>query len=266
MFRLVNTISVLGSGWLGLPLAERLVNDGFQVRASSTTASNAEAIEAIGVASFIFNINKITDISRNFLESEILIVNIPSRDVESFRDLVEEIELSPVRRILYVSSTSVYTNTGGVVTEADGAERPTSPFFIIENLFRASQRFRTTVIRFGGLIGPGRHPGRFFGKGRPVSNPDAPVNLVHLDDCIGMICKVLEKNAWGEVFNGCADTHPARREFYSRAAAALGLTEPVFGDNKTGDFKIVSNEKARNALGYEFRRPNLMAIDFGSAF
>jgi len=264
VFRLIDTISVLGSGWLGLPLAARLVEEGYEVRSSTTTPSRAEAIEGAGAKPFIFNINDITDITRNFLNSETLIINIPSRDVESFEELVEEIGFSPVRNVLYVSSTSVYPAAEHLISEDDGIEIATNPFFLIENLLRASARFDTTIIRFGGLIGPGRHPGRFFSKGRPVANPDGPVNLVHLDDCIGMILSVLKHRAWGKVFNGVADTHPTRREFYTRAATSLALPAPVFAEDGPGTHKVVSNEKAKRELHYGFQHPDLMNIDFTS--
>ena len=170
-----------------------------------------------------------------------------------------------MKHVLYVSSTSVYPKTDGVISETDGHEVPTSPIFFIENLLRASNRFRTTVLRFGGLIGYDRQPGRFFSRGRLVANPDAAVNLIHRDDCIGIITRVLELDAWGEVLNGCADSHPSRREFYSYAARSLGLSEPVFADNGPSTGKTVSNRALREMLGYQFQHPDLMKLDFADA-
>jgi nucleoside-diphosphate-sugar epimerase len=255
-------ISVLGSGWLGLPLARRLAQAGHYVRASTTSPARFAEIRASGAIPFIIEISHISDILREFIRSDILIVNIPSRDGEGFSGLIDELALSPVKHVIYASSTSVYPNANSVISETDGVELSTSPFLIIENLFRNCNRFNTTVLRFGGLIGYSRHPGRFFSHGRPVQNPDATVNLIHRDDCIGIICKVMEKQAWGEVFNCCADTHPSRREFYSQAARSLGLAEPVFEDNGRSPGKTINNHKLKRVLGYEFKHPDLMKITF----
>jgi hypothetical protein len=110
------------------------------------------------------------------------------------------------------------------------------------------------------LIGYGRHPGRFFRKGRLIQNPDSHVNLIHRDDCIEIISRIIKKEVWGEVFNCCADTHPTKREFYTQAAKSIGLTAPDFEYSGTNSFKIISNEKVKRILNYEFLHPDLTKI------
>src|SRR5690606_15302388 len=109
-----------------------------------------------------------------------------------------------------------------------------------EALFSENPAFQTTVIRLGGLIGPGRHPGRFFSGKKNVPNGMAPVNLIHLDDCIGLIEAVIEKNIWNGVFNACAPQHPSRQEFYSNAAKSAGLPLPHFR-NELQEWKMVNS-------------------------
>ncbi len=69
-------------------------------------------------------------------------------------------------------------------------------------------KIKTTIVRFGGVIGYNRNSGKFFSKGSPVHNPDSNVNFIHRDDCIEIISQLVEQEVWGEVFNCCADTHP----------------------------------------------------------
>jgi len=199
------------------------------------------------------------------LQSDVLIVNITSKDIEGFRRLVEKVETSRVQAVLFVSSTSVYPNNCQVATEAAGQELPDHPLAIIENLFRNSRQFHTTVVRFAGLIGGNRHPGRFFRGGKVVKNPDANVNLIHREDCINILEQIVRDGIWGETFNACADSHPGKREFYSRAAEMAGAPLPDFDDSSDSSFKIVDNQKLKRALGYEFRHPDLMAIRFDEA-
>ncbi|MCQ5003221.1 SDR family NAD(P)-dependent oxidoreductase, partial [Escherichia coli] len=42
------------------------------------------------------------------------------------------------------------------------------------------------ILRLAGVVGAGRHPGRFF-AGKTAPDGDHVVNLVHLDDVIGAI-------------------------------------------------------------------------------
>jgi nucleoside-diphosphate-sugar epimerase len=161
-----------------------------------------------------------------------------------------------------VSSTSVYDDKNKTFSESDGGESAQSPLLAIENLFRDSDKFTTTIVRLGGLIGYSRNPGRFFKPGRPVSNPDSPVNLIHRDDCIGIISQIVVQEAWGEVFNCCADTHPTKREFYTQASQSIGAPAPEFTNSDDRSFKIISNQKVKRILRYEFLHPDLMKIKF----
>jgi hypothetical protein len=56
-------------------------------------------------------------------------------------------------------------------------------------MFCSNSRFKTTVLRFGGLIGEDRNPFKFIAGRENMDNPDAPINLIHQADCIGIILK-----------------------------------------------------------------------------
>lgn len=258
----IKTISILGSGWLGRPLAEHFVALGNQVKASTTSESRVAELSAFNVEPFIVDIEHLSENLRTFLQANVLIINIPSGNIDAFGSLVTEIERSDIEKVILVSSTSVYEDNNQTISESDGEELKQSPLLAIENLFRNSGKFKTTIIRFGGLIGYSRNPGRFFGPGRVVTNPDSMVNLIHLDDCIGIISRIVEQGVWGEVFNCCADTHPTKREFYTQAAKSSGLPVPEFEDSATKSFKIISNQKVKRSLNYEFCHPDLMKIKF----
>ena len=252
----------MGSGWLGLPLAERFAARGYRVKTSTTSASRLPALEAVPSEPYLVDIGSPDDSIDDFLRSTTLIVNITSKDIDGFEWLVGRIEDSNIEAVLFVSSTSVYPADSGVVSEADGAESPDHPLVVIENLFRHSRAFRSTIVRFGGLIGAGRHPGRFFRGGKPVRDADACVNLIHFDDCIDIIDRIVTDKVWGETFNACADTHPSKREFYTQAATLAAMPVPVFEDGSDGSFKSVDNGKLKRMLDYRFRHPDLMAIRF----
>jgi len=255
-------ISILGSGWLGLPLANHFIEAGHTVKASTTSQNRLHELRQAGIHPFLINIDSLTNNIGDFLQADILIVNIPSKNVAGFRHLVSELATSNIQNILFVSSTSVYQNVRRIMTEADTDFYSSSPLLDIEELFQRWSNDRTTIVRFGGLIGYSRQPGRFFKSGRIVQNPDAPVNLIHRDDCIGMISQLIEQGVWGEVFNCCATTHPTKREFYTRAAALIGTAPPQFGESNSEVGKQISNKKITQRLNYQFQHPNLMEIEF----
>jgi nucleoside-diphosphate-sugar epimerase len=168
-----------------------------------------------------------------------------------------------VKHVLFVSSSSVYRSTNTLVSESSNDEDETSVLLQIEQLFRNSTGFQTTILRLSGLIGYERHPGRFFRNGKVVQQPDAPVNLIHQDDCVGLIECILTQQQWGTVFNGCADMYLSKCDYYIYTCQLFNFGASDFADNQSNNFKIVSNQKVKDTLGYEFKYPDIMTIPFG---
>lgn len=258
----IKNISIFGSGWLGQPLAEHFVSMGVHVKASTRSKKRFQELACLKIEPFILDIGHLPENLHGFLQSNILIINIPSKNVEGFSRLINKIESSEIEKVLLVSSTSVYKNANKTHYEADDEELPLSPLLKTENLFREKKSLKTTIVRFGGLIGYKRNPGRFFDKGKFVTNPEAYVNLIHRDDCIQIISQVIAQGVWGEVFNCCADSHPTKREFYTQAAKKIGAPAPNFTSSGVKSFKIISNQKVKRTLNYEFLHPDLMEIQF----
>ena len=262
------TISILGCGWLGLPLAERLVKEGFRVKGSTTTLNKIFTLSQKNIEPYlvILNPDLRTDDFQDFLKSEILIVNIPPKRGEyvielftsQMKYLLKEVSKSSVKKILFVSSTSVYDETNSEITELTElapSKDSGKALVITENILKQHKKFDTTIIRFGGLIGPERHPGRFLGGRKRLDGGNAPVNLVHLEDCIEIILEIIDKNVWNETFNACADEHPTRKTLYTKAAQKLNIEPPEFTDEDT-NYKIVVSKKIKEKLNYSFKYPN----------
>ena len=233
---------------------------GHHVKASTTSKSRLSELASIKVDPFIIDIGRLPINFQTFLQTDILIINIPSKDLDAFSNLAKEIEKSELKKVLFVSSTSVYENKNRIISESDGEESTLSPLLTIENILKNIGKNKTTVVRFGGLIGYSRNPGKFFNKGKLVHNPDSNVNLIHRDDCIEIISQIVEQNVWGEVFNCCADTHPTKREFYTHAAQSVGYPAPEFTDSSAHSFKIISNQKVKQVLNFTFTHSDLMKI------
>lgn len=256
-------ISILGSGWLGLPLANNLIKLGHTINLSTRSVDKLNELANMSSRPYLIDIDELSNEIQAFLATELLIINITSKNQAGFAKLIKEIEQSTIKNVLFISSSSVYQSVNSVINEDDGMEATDSPLYQIEQIFMSNTHFKTTILRLSGLIGYSRHPGNFFKNGKVVQQPDAPVNLIHRDDCIGIINAIIKQDAWGEVFNGCATTHPTKREFYSNARDLLNLPNPQYSeksDNNT--YKVVSNKKIINQLGYQFIYPDVMTITF----
>ena len=250
------TISILGCGWLGSTLAVELISKGYRVYGSTTSNIKVRKLEAKGITPFVIDLgNKDINIY-DFLSSYILIIAITSKNITDFKNFIKKVEKSEVQKVLFVSSTSVYPNTNGIVTEETHTNN--SPLADIEKLFKSNSFFESTIIRFGGLFGYDRKPGNFFKSGKKIENPEGYINFIHRDDCIRIIEQIIVKDAWNKVLNACSDSHPTRREFYLNEAKKLDKSRVFFNEKSENDYKIVNSEILKKLLDYEFEYDNLM--------
>jgi len=264
-------ISILGCGWLGLPLAKSIINKGFPVKGSTTSEAKLAVLESANIQAYSIRLteNEVMGNIEAFLsESEILIIDIPPKlrgDVaENFvakiATLVPFIAQSTINHVVFISSTSVYADDNTIVTENSQPEPDSESgrqLLATEKLLQANTNFQTTVIRFGGLIGENRHPIHFLAGRKNLENPEAPINLIHQNDCIGIIEAVIAQNTKGEVFNAVAPFHPTRKDYYTQKAAALGLPLPEFDESKPTVGKTIVSDKITTILDYTFKHTDL---------
>lgn len=262
-------ISILGCGWLGFPLALELKRRGHLVKGSTTTAVKLAKLQVAGIEPYLLDVaaDLETPNSTGLFIADVLIITLPfKRDFDppdlytrQIEALIARIESSTIRFVIFTSSTSVYPDNIGVAREETAfvGDNPRALVLReVEQRFLANKHFGATVCRLGGLYGPDRPIGRFLSGQRDVPDPDQPVNLVHLADCVGAIAGLVQRPAAGEIFNICADEHPSRRELYTRAALAMGLPAPQFRGNSSTPGKIVSNNKIKKYLPYQFVYPD----------
>lgn len=259
-------ISILGCGWLGIPLSKSLMEKGFIINGSTTSVEKISVLKSLGINAFQINLyeDKIDGKVDLFLEkSEILIIDIPpklrSATSENFYSkmthFISYIENSSVEKVIFISSISVFSDENSVVDEAT-IPNPTTESGIqllqVEQLLQNNKNFQTTIIRFGGLIGNDRHPIHFLSGKKNIENPNSPINLIHQDDCIGIIEQVISKNYWNKIINAVSPFHPTRKEYYTHKAKELNIPLPKFTDNSFIG-KSVLCEKSTLELKYNFK-------------
>ncbi|MFV8334952.1 SDR family NAD(P)-dependent oxidoreductase [Flavobacterium sp. RSP29] len=264
-------ISILGCGWLGLPLAKAMIAKGFSVNGSTTSVEKLSVLENSGIDPFLIALseNKTTGNVSDFLKnSEILIIDVPPKlrgsgtenFVSKIRNIIPFIEKSSVENVLFISSTSVYNENDAFVTEETIPKPDTEggkQLLETEQLLQSNINFKTTVLRFGGLIGEDRHPIKFLAGRENLDNPDASINLIHQEDCVGIILKIIANNAWNETFNAVAPSHPTRELYYTQKALDLNLALPKFNHKNPSIGKTILSTKIETVLKYTFTKPNL---------
>ena len=265
------TIGVIGCGWLGLPLAETLITNGYAVKGSTTSVEKLEMLRSKGIGPYLVHFHDLDpDALEEFLNCDVLIINIPPRSrsaegaasYQAMADLITgKVVERRVHKIILVSSTSVYRDTNTTVTESSltEADSPTGRLLLnVENQFLALKNKQVCVLRPAGLVGPERHPGNFFKDKSGIPNGLAPVNLIHRDDVIGILLSLIRNPEAKGVYNGCSLTHPAKHEFYTNAAEVLGNPAPGFLLEKNW-YKIVASVRIKEELNYTFKFPDLMS-------
>ena len=232
-------ISILGCGWLGLPLAEHLRDQGHSINGSTTSSEKLELLSGKNINPYQLTLSPDLqcDNCEGFWDADVLILNIPpgrgNDNVEEYhpqqiRAVIKQLQDSSIDFVIFVSSTSVYPEKPGIVSEEDtkngNAVRSSGNALLkAEQLLKKESGFDTTIVRFGGLYGRNRHPAKYMAGRQNLSKVNAPVNLIHQEDCIGIITKIINDDVRNQVFNGVSDGHPPRKMYYPAAAKARNL-------------------------------------------
>lgn len=254
-------ISIFGCGWLGLPLAIQLTGR-YAVKGTARSSELVTELRQQGITPFIASAtDKRVDVDTAFFECECLIITLPYRRqleinyyyLKQLQHILTAIPDSLCPSIIFTSSTSVYPNDSQTWSE----QKPILSFterskllFETEQLIMSS-RFPSAVIRLAGLFGPNRFPGRFFNGQTDIKGGNNPINLVHLDDCIGIIRHVIEHDGFGRIWNACCPDHPIKKNFYHSAAIFSGQPAPQFCLDDA-PYKVVDGSAISNDLAYKY--------------
>ena len=241
-------IAILGCGWLGLPLAKSLLSKGYEVKGSTTSESKLDVLKNAGISTFQIQLEEhqiIGNITDFLKETDVLVIDIPPglrREfstslemtfVNKVKTLIPFIEKSGIQKVVFVSSTSVYGDGFQIVeiteeTQPNPDTESGKQLVIAETILQSNSYFKTTVIRFGGLLGEDRHPIKFLAGRTNVESPVAPVNMIQREDCIGIIEEILKQVQhdnweWNQTFNAVAPQHPTRKAYYHKKAEIFNL-------------------------------------------
>jgi nucleoside-diphosphate-sugar epimerase len=262
-------ISIIGCGWLGLPLAQHLIDKNFKVKGSTTSSKKLAVIKEHAIEGYVVRLteNKILGNYAAFLaDSETVIINIPpglrhhpnKNHVAEIKHLVTAIENHNIKHVLYISSTSVFNDSTNfpqvtAITPPDAKSNTAQQLIEIEQTLQNNSNFSTTILRFGGLFDETRHPAKYLSGKTQISNPEAPLNLIHKKDCIQIIEAILKNQVCNVALNAVYPNHPAKQTYYSAYCERQNLPLPEFDYSSKSKGKIINSSRLVALLNYTFK-------------
>ena len=260
-------ICVIGCGWLGFSVAQKLVNLGINVHGSTTSQEKLALLEDSQIVPFELQISSegiIGNITSCLKQCQTVIINIPpGLHKQSANDYLKQmthlrnaVAHASVEKVLFIGSTSIYDNQEHypIITEDSPPSISKKALALVgaEQLFYTSKQFKTTILRFSGLFGEDRHPARFLSGKIGLNNGNAPINLIHKVDCIHIILSILKHNIWNTTFNAATPSHPSKIDYYTSICKQLQLPLPKFDKTHINAGKIIDATKLMTLLNYEF--------------
>jgi nucleoside-diphosphate-sugar epimerase len=251
-----------------------LIAKGWRVKGSTTSHDKLEILKSHGIDGYVIDLPSQDRLVDALFDAEVLLLNIPPRRsspelVKNYPRSIEEImnktvEIGSVRYVIFVSSTSVYGEGGDIINESTSpAPSSASGQAILqaEHIVRSSG-IPNVVLRFGGLAGRGRHPGRFLAGKSGIRSGHQAVNMLHLTDAMSVIEYIIRHQIFNQVYNVVSPTHPTKRAFYTSMAKQLDLQAPGFLETHEGGKREISVDKLLSETNFDFAFPNPMEFTF----
>ena len=255
-------VVIVGCGWLGAQLAGVLRDAGHQVFASRRQQP-ALADIALGIRPIQLDLatpQVLPEVYAALHQATVICTIPPGRRSDSASDYQATLtRLSLLMQqagslgVIHFSSSGIYQGLSGDVDEQTplllGIER-VAMLAQGEAILQRALPLCVT-LRLGGLMGPGRHPGRFV-AGRTLANPEGHINMLHADDaCAAVLCLLRAVGLQSATYNLCSPEGVTRRVFYQAAAKALA-TALDFSDDSLISHRALAQRFIKH-FGFQYR-------------
>ena len=285
----MSKVFIFGCGYLGVRLADALINLGYEVGALTKNQDYAEVLKAKGIKQVIVDRLE-SDTWHSLVGGEYSkIINCVSSAgnglsgyessyYEGQASIIRWAESQSIESFIYTSSTSVYPeNSGAWVSEdsliEEAIQSDTARILRrSENLIEKnqSQLGRYFILRLSGIYGPDRHYllNQIQSSKVIAGAGDYFMNMIHVDDIVSVILRMMnakESMASG-VYNLSDDTPTQKEMVVEWLANQLSLTVPTFDKDllsqrnasrktRTKNRRI-ANTKLKEALGFALKYPS----------
>ena len=273
-------LTIIGCGYVGLALAQRLQPRRPQLRLTLTTTSNERRKELTPLADRVQMCDateptQLLEVLRDCNSAVFCLAPKGNRQVDangyhhtfvdSFTCLKSLLpQLPNLRQILYTGSCSVYGDAQGDWVDEQTAPEPGAGHGDVlwqsEQLLNGIRDRQVCILRLGALHGPGRDLDRrlrgLAGLERPGSGSSFS-HWIHVDDAAGALEAALD-GEWTGVVNVVNDEPIRLRDLVARSLSRQGLA-PVrwLGEQEPQpEGRRIRNRRLKQ-LGYRLQHPTL---------
>ena len=252
-------VLIAGCGYLGQATADLFVAHGWEVEGWTRSAEAARKLSEKSYRIEAIDLSDATQVAARDNEFDAVIHSAstgggdPNRYrqvyLEGLRNLLDRFARS---KILFISSTSVYAQTGGEwVTEESAAEPKHPTAKILRETEQLALDHKGTVARLAGIYGPRRsHLLKTFSAGEAVIDPqkDRFINQIHRDDAVSALFLLVDRQLpTGEIFNVVDNEPILQSECYRWLAEKLSRPLPPTGTSTSKRKRGWSNKRVSNA-------------------
>jgi nucleoside-diphosphate-sugar epimerase len=280
----MTSVSIIGCGWLGQALAQRLLASHTKLIASYQSAQSHDKLKALNIPATQLilplvddvmsfkQLNNIAGVDPRLFQQDVLVIAIPPQLKKGrvdyplkIQQLVHLAELGNTQHIILLNSTAIYNGLVGKVDEASqlnmNAEKVAS-LLAAEQAVKSFSK-RVHILRLAGLVGPDRHPGKFLQAKRVFENASATVNLVHQTDVVNILDSLIHLDSTDSkqsIYNVVSNTDSNRQGYYQLAAQALNLSIPQFAiEQEQSPGKKIIGVALRDELAYHYQHDDLLS-------
>jgi nucleoside-diphosphate-sugar epimerase len=278
-------IIIAGCGYIGTRVARTWKDRGAEVTSLVRSAEHQAALASEGLATRSCSFDDPAEIPALDAAGSIVYYFVPPpgggiADSRA-RTFCATLSLAePPARIIYMSATSVYSETGGGVVTEDSPAEPQSAMgkrrLDAEQVFReygAAAGVPVLILRVSGIYGPGRLPLMQISQGQPLlcEAESGPSNRIHADDLAAVCLAAADRGEGGDIFN-VSDGHPSSMTCYFNACADLlgyprqpqvtmeearRVMSPLMLSYVT-DSRVVDNGRMLQRLNVQLKYPTMM--------
>lgn len=277
-------VVIIGCGDIGQRVACQWLQRGAQVSALVRSTHSAQVLAAQGITPVTGDLDRPQELPALDLAGALLYYFVPppprGRRDERVRDFVSShrARRAPAR-VVCISTSGVYgDHQGARVTEqtppAPRTERAQRRFDAEQALGQWCQArgMPLSVLRVGGIYGPGRLPVARLRQGAPVLRADQapPTNRIHAEDLARVCVAAGEAGRAAGIYNVCDGQPSTMTDYFFGVADALGLPRPPEIDRKQAremmsmdmlsyfdESRRMDNRRMCEELGITLRYPDL---------
>jgi UDP-glucose 4-epimerase len=272
-----------GSGFIGSHVVDKLAERGVTVRILDTVPPHRTDVERYDVSlldferlrpamngvDMVFHLGAVADV-KDAAESPQYTDMINTRGTIN---VLEAARRAGVRRVIYGSTTWVYSDTNGILLDEDSLLNAPSHIYTATKLASEyyckaySQLYKLpfTILRYGIPYGPRARPGAVIPifvkkalQGEPLTIAGDGLQFrkfVYVEDLAEGNVLALKPVAENKIYNLEGSEKVSIRQIAETIQKILGRVEIKFVEGRPGDFsgKEISNRRALEDLGWEPR-------------